>query len=346
MPSRSSQKNVNLITLSIMALIVGSVTGLGAVALRTLMALLHNGLFLGQFSLFYDANKLTPPSPWGLAIILVPVIGGLGTVFLVRNFAPEAKGHGVPEVMDAIYYKEGRIRPMVVVIKAIASALSIGSGAAVGREGPIIQIGSAIGSTLGQRWRLSNWQTITLVAAGAGAGIAATFNTPLGGLMFAVELMLPEVSARTFLPVVLATGTATYVGRIFFGLQPAFLVPVLDLPGALLPTTIGFLPIYMLLGIFCGFASWAFVALLYATEDAFERIPGGPYVQSVIGMTGIGVLLYTLLQTTGNYYVDGVGYGTIQAILTNEMTAAGLLALLFFAKLLATSVSLGAGASG
>ena len=110
-------------------------------------------------------------------------------------------------------------------MKSLASAFSIGTGAAVGREGPIIQIGATLGSSLGQMLPMAPWQRITLVAAGAGAGIAATFNTPIGGVMFAIELMLPEVSARTFLPVALATGTATFVGRIFLGLQPAFVVP-------------------------------------------------------------------------------------------------------------------------
>ena len=150
-------------------------------------------------------------------VILVPVIGGIGVTFIVSNFAPEAKGHGVPEVMDAIYYKGGVIRPVVAVVKSLASAIAIGTGAAVGREGPIIQIGSALGSTLGQIMRMPAGQRITLVAAGAGAGIAATFNTPIGGVMFAIELMLPEVSVNTFLPVALATGTATFIGRLFFG---------------------------------------------------------------------------------------------------------------------------------
>ncbi len=147
----------------------------------------------------------------------MPVIGGVGVTFLVTNFAPEAKGHGVPEVMDAIYYKGGVIRPVVAVVKSLASAIAIGSGAAVGREGPIIQIGSALGSTLGQIVRMPAGQRITLVAAGAGAGIAATFNTPIGGVMFAIELMMPEVSVDTFLPVALATGAATFIGRLFFG---------------------------------------------------------------------------------------------------------------------------------
>ena len=173
----------------------------------------------------YDANLFTPPSPWGADVILVPVVGAIAVTFLVSRFAPEAKGHGVPEVMDAIYYRGGVIRPIVAVVKSLASAIAIGSGSSVGREGPIIQIGSALGSTLGQLLRMTPAQRIILVASGAGAGIAATFNTPIGGVLFAVELLLPEVSARTFLPVALATGTATFVGRFFFGDQPAFAVP-------------------------------------------------------------------------------------------------------------------------
>ena len=143
------------------------------------------------------------------SLSLLPVLGALVVTLLVTKFAPEARGHGVPEVMDAVYYAEGRIRPVVAAVKSLASAVAIGSGSAVGREGPIIQIGASLGSTIGQIIPLAAWQRITLVAAGAGAGIAATFNTPIGGVMFAIELMMPEVSVRTFLPVALATGTAT-----------------------------------------------------------------------------------------------------------------------------------------
>ena len=160
---------------------VGVVTGFGAVFFRGLIAFVHNLFFFGHFSIVYDANVYTPASPWGALVILVPVIGGLGVVALVRTFAPEARGHGVPEVMDAIFYNEGRIRPVVAIVKSLASALAIGSGSAVGREGPIIQIGASLGSSIGQLMRLETWQRITLVAAGAGAGIAATFNTPSAG---------------------------------------------------------------------------------------------------------------------------------------------------------------------
>ena len=207
-------RRIGLPYLSVLAFAVGIVTGLGAVAFRDLIGFVHNLLFLGQFAFRYDANLFTPPSPWGPFVLLVPVIGAMGVTFLVTKFAPEARGHGVPEVMDAIYYKSGIIRPIVALVKSLASAIAIGSGAAVGREGPIMQIGSALGSTLGQIIRMLPGQRITLVAAGAGAGIAATFNTPIGGVMFAVELMMPEVSVQTFLPVAIATGTATFVGRL------------------------------------------------------------------------------------------------------------------------------------
>src|SRR6516164_7142060 len=170
-------RRIGLSFLSILALVVGIVTGLGAVLFRDLIGFVHNLVFLGQFAFRYDANVFTPPSPWGVFVILVPVVGAVAVTFLVTKFAPEARGHGVPEVMDAIYYKGGVIRPVVAVVKSLASAISIGSGAAVGREGPIIQIGSALGSTVGQIVRMLPGR-ITLVAAGAGAGIAATFNTP------------------------------------------------------------------------------------------------------------------------------------------------------------------------
>jgi len=337
-------RRLGLARLSVLAVLVGVITGLGAVFFRALIGLIHNVAFLGQFSVVYDANLFTPASPWGAFVILVPVIGGLVVTFLVTNFAPEARGHGVPEVMDAIYYKEGVIRPIVAAVKSLASAVSIGTGAAVGREGPIIQIGASLGSTLGQLITMTPWQRITLVAAGAGAGIAATFNTPIGGVMFAIELMLPELSARTFLPVALATGTATFIGRIFLGLQPAFSVPT-EFLSSDRPASLVALLLYALLGALMGLGATAFIRGLGLAENLFERIHN-PYLRHAAGMLIIGVLMYLLLRSAGQYYVDGVGYATIQAILTGDLVLPGLLALLFFAKLAATSVSLGSGASG
>jgi chloride channel protein, CIC family len=337
-------RRIGLVYLSILAVVVGVVTGFGAVVFRDLIGLIHNALFLGQFAVRYDANLFTPPSPWGVAVILVPVVGAVAVTFLVSKFAPEARGHGVPEVMDAIYYKGGVIRPVVAVVKSLASAIAIGSGAAVGREGPIIQIGSALGSTLGQIVRMPPGQRIILVAAGAGSGIAATFNTPIGGVMFAIELMMPEVSVRTFLPVALATGTATFIGRFFFGAQPAFTVPHLA-PISVDATSAITLCLYALLGALIGVAAAGFIRGLHLAEDLFDKIKER-YTRHILGMLLVGILIYVLQQQFGHYYVEGVGYATVQAILIGQLSAGGLLLVLFFCKVLATSLSLGSGSSG
>jgi len=157
---------VRTTTFSLLAIAVGVVAGLGAVFFRGLIALFHNLFFLGKLSVFYDATRHTPESPLGPFVILVPVIGAIGVAFFVKNYAPEAKGHGVPEVMDAIHYQGGRMRPIVAVIKSLASALSIGTGGSVGREGPIVQIGASFSATLGEILRLPAWQRITLIAGG------------------------------------------------------------------------------------------------------------------------------------------------------------------------------------
>ena len=337
-------RGIGLLGLSLLAILVGVIGGIGAVFFRALIALIHNVAFLGQVSITFDANQFTPPGPWGPFIILVPAIGGLLVVFLVENFAPEARGHGVPEVLDAIYYKEGKIRPVVAVIKSVASAFSIGTGAAVGREGPIIQIGATFGSSLGQLMEMAPWQRITLVAAGAGAGIAATFNTPIGGVMFAIELMMPELSARTFLPVALATGTATFIGRIFLGISPAFEVPQAFYLHSEQPP-IQALLLFALLGALIGLAATAFIRGLVFAEDNFPKIKN-PYLRHFIGMTMVGLLMYGLFYYQGHYFVEGVGYASIQAILENNLTGFALLLGLFAAKLFATNVSLGSGASG
>jgi chloride channel protein, CIC family len=328
-----------------MAAIVGVITGVGALVFRVMIGTIHNLFFLRTFSIHYDSSLFTPGSPWGAAVVFVPVVGGIIVTFLVSNFAPEAKGHGVPEVMDAIYYKGGAIRPVVALVKSIASAVAIGSGAAVGREGPIIQIGSALGSTFGQFLKLTPAQRIVLVAAGAGAGIAATFNTPLGGVLFVTELMLPEVSVNTFLPVATATGVATFLGRLFFGPDPAFSVPeMIPLPNSLGAGAFTLL-LYIVLGVLTGVAAAAFIRGLHLIEDAFDKIPGR-YVRHMIGMLLVGILMFLLFRYFGHYYVEGVGYATIQAILSGQLAGAGLLALLFVGKLAATSTSLGSGSSG
>jgi len=346
MAAVKTDREVPLVTLSFFAFLVGTIAGVGSIVFRALIAIIHNVFFYGEFSFAWDANRLESIGPWGPFIILSPIIGGMGVVYLVKNFAPEARGHGVPEVMHAIYHKEGRIRPIVAAVKSLASAISIGSGASVGREGPIIQIGSSFGSTLGQIAHVAVWQKNTLIAAGAGAGIAATFNTPLGGVMFALELMLPEVSPRTFLPVVIATGTAAYIGQMAFGMQPAFLLPMSDIALGIEPLAPQVLVFALCLGGLCGLLSWVFITVLTGMEDAFEKHFKNEYVRHAVGMAFIGVTMYLLARFYGHYFIASVGYGTIQAILLGNMTSLVLLALLCVLKLFATTISLGSGASG
>ncbi len=277
-------------------------------------------------------------------MILVPVAGAAGVAYLVSNFAPEAKGHGVPEVIDAIYYNRGRIRPIVAVIKSLASALSIGSGGSVGREGPIVQIGSSFGATLGQFLGAHVWQRITLIAAGAGAGIAATFNTPVGGVLFAVEIMLHEVSARTLVPVAIATMTASYLGQLFFGTHPAFVIPAFETFDIHHPDVL-IISFYVVLGVVTGLVSLVYIRSIYSFEDFFDRyVPGNYYVRHMLGMLLVGVIMYALLRTTGHYQVEGVGYATVQDVLSGQLSWA--LLVFFGLKLLVTSLTLGSGASG
>ena len=342
--SAASAAQLGLVRLSLLAISIGVVGGVGAVVFRGLIALVHNLSFSGTVSVVYDANIFTPPSPWGAAIILVPIIGSVVVTLLVTKFAPEAKGHGVPEVMDAIYYNQGKIRAVVAAIKSLASAICIGTGGSVGREGPIVQIGATFGSTVGQIFRMAPWQRITLVAAGAGAGIAATFNTPIGGVMFAIELMMPEVSVRTFLPVALATGTATFIGNLALGPQPAFTMPAQALVGSH-PVSLTALLLFALLGVVVGVGATIFVRAIPFAEDQFDRIKN-PYLRHAIGMTLVGALFYALFRLYGHYYVEGVGYATVQSLLLGNLTSLSVLALLSLCKLIATSVTIGSGGSG
>jgi CIC family chloride channel protein len=342
----NQKKPLSPLYLSLLAVLIGIIAGLGAVVFRGLIGFLHNLLFFGKISLAYDANIHTLPSPWGPWVILVPVAGAIGVTFLVQTFAPEAKGHGVPEVMDAIYYNKGIIRPVVAVIKSLASALSIGSGGAVGREGPIIQIGSSFGSTIGQLIPMPVWQRITLLAAGAGAGIAATFNTPVGGVLFAVEIMLHEVSVRTLVPVTIATATATYIGRVFFGDHPSFIIPNFQTPYFHITQPVLLLA-YVGLGIILGVVSAMYIKSIYAFEDFFEdHVSRNPYLRHMTGMLFVGLMMYFLMSTYGHYYIEGVGYSTVQDVLTGTLSSLGVLILLSILKLLTVSLTLGSGASG
>jgi len=339
------------LVMALLALAVGVIAGGGAIVFRAMIGGFHDLLFLGELSWRYDANLHTPPSPWGVLVILVPVVGAVGVAFIVGTFAPEAKGHGVPEVMEAIHYRDGRIRPVVALVKSLASALSIGSGGSVGREGPIAQIGAAFGSTLGQVIQMPAHQRIVLVSAGAGAGIAATFNAPMGGIFFAVELMLPAMTARSIFAVSLATVVATGIGRGAFGALPSFSVPALTVPG--IDHSLSTLPRFLICGLATGLFATLMVHGIYWFEDRFDAMPGTYYTRHVLGMLAVGLIFLAFMSVVGplfgqpgHYYVEGVGYATILDVLRGDLTAPGFLLLLAGAKLLVTGLTLGSGASG
>jgi len=324
---------------------VGVVAGFGAWLFRTMIALVHNLAFQGTLSTTYDANVHTPAAPWGLGLILVPVAGAVIVVAIVENFAPEARGHGVPEVLDAIYYRQGRIRPQVAVFKSLASAVSIGTGGSVGREGPIAQIGSAFGSTLGQWRRFSPDQVRLLVAAGAAAGIGATFDAPIGGVLFAVELMMLTVTPVTLVVVTGAVVTAVAISQRLLGL--AFAFPVLSLQQSQ-PLAMGWpeLAVLVPVGLLMGMASAGFIVSLAGAERFFPARLRNPYLRHMFGMSMVGVLIYVTYRLRGAYTFEGVGYATIIDIIDGVLTNPWLLIVLALGKWFATITTLGSGASG
>lgn len=340
--NREKKLLIGNIRFYVLILFVGVISGLGAIIFRDLIGLIHNFLFYGHFHLHYNMLKHAQPSVWGIGVILVPVVGAVIVAFLVKNFAPEAKGHGVPEVMDAIHYKNGRIRPIVAVVKAFASSVSIGSGGSVGREGPIIQIGAAFGSALGQWVRVTHWQRLTLIACGAGGGIAATFNAPFGGVLFALEIMLPEISSRTVIPMILAVVIATYTGSMDFGNQ-AFIPLKGHLFAGMMQQN---LLILLVLGICCGLFSALFIHAIYFAEDLFDKLKGGYYIRHMLGMLVVGISIYLMMQNFGHYYVQGVGYATVHDVLYSMLTHPGFLLFLALLKLIDTALTLGSGGSG
>jgi CIC family chloride channel protein len=324
-----------------MAIIVGAGTGLGAVVFIRLIALLQD-LF------FVQGAKLLGFLGAGL-LILIPVVGGLLAGPIIEFFAKEAKGHGVPEVMQAIALRGGRIRPRVVLAKIAASALCIGSGGSVGREGPIVQVGAALGSSIGQWLRFSETRIRNLVACGAAAGIAATFNAPIAGVVFAMEIILGELHIGDLGNVVLSAVTASTVARVFLGDSPAFSIPAYAVksPWEIL--------LYVLLGVLAAATAVGFIRLLYGFEDLFDdwRVPSA--VKPAVGGLLLGglALAYPLALGIPRGIspgaalpeIFGTGFAAIEQALLGNLPF-GLLLALVVLKPLATSLTLGSGNSG
>ncbi|MGB2896398.1 MAG: chloride channel protein [Anaerolineales bacterium] len=318
-------------TIILTALIVGVGAGLGAVIFRRLIDWIQ--------TLAYEktAGIFEPISPF--QYILIPAVGGLIVGLLIFYFAQEAKGHGVPEVMEAVALRGGRIRPRVAVVKALASSICIGTGGSVGREGPIAQIGSAIGSTVGQLLHLSDDRVRNLVACGAAGGIAATFNAPIAGALFALEVILGQFHATYFGAVVISAVTADVVAQFFEGNSRAFIVPEYSLVS---PWELVF---YTLLGVVAAIGAVIFTRSLYASEDLWDRFNLPEYIKPALGMALLGVLGIVTYKASGYPRIFGIGYVSITESLSNNI-AFQVTLILFFLKMLATILTLGSGGSG
>jgi CIC family chloride channel protein len=317
----------------LMGAIAGAVGGYGAVGFRKLIAMFAQ-LGWGSVSGMQGDDLLT----MALAVpfwikLAIPATGGLLVGLIVYFFAPEAKGHGVPEVMEAVALRDGRMRTRVVFAKAFASAICIASGGSVGREGPIVQIGSAISSAIGRLFKMSGDRLRILVACGAAAGIAATFNAPMAGALFSLEIILSELATLQFVPVVVASVIATALSRHYLGNFPAFEIPSYDL---LHHSELLF---YLILGVFAGVVAYVFIRFLYSMEDFFERWKLPEFVKPAIGGAIIGCIGLFFPQ------VFGVGYESIAQVLRGDLLGIMLLGLLI-AKIFATSITIGSGGSG
>ncbi|HEY6961077.1 MAG TPA: chloride channel protein, partial [Gaiellaceae bacterium] len=316
-----------------LALVVGAGAGAGAVLFRYLI-LGFTYAFTGHrdYSAVGHASYVHGIGLW--FVVLAPVVGGLLYGPLIHRFAREARGHGVPEVMLAVAERGGRIRPRVALIKSLASALCIGSGGSVGREGPIVQIGSALGSTLGQLTRVPESRLRILVACGAAGGISATFNAPIAGVFFGLELILRDFEAESFGVVVLASFVADIIGRAAFGSQP-----FLHLPAFELRSPVEYL-LYIGLGTLAAIVGIVFIRVLYRSEDIADRLWRGPeWLRPAAGGLLLGLLLLALPQ------LYGVGYPPLEHAVRGNYGLWLLLALLA-GKILATSVTIAIGGSG
>jgi H+/Cl- antiporter ClcA len=319
-----------MVLISFLAGGIGLIAGLIAFVLYKLIGLFTNIFFYHRFVAEFVSARHNQLGPW---VILVPVIGGIVVGFMAKYGSSKIKGHGIPEAMEAVLVNRSRIEPRVAILKPISAAIAIGTGGPFGAEGPIIQTGGAFGSLVGQAFHTTASERRALLACGAAAGMSATFNTPIAGVILAIELLLFEFRARSFIPLVIASTLATAVHMQLLGAGPMFKVSAMNfgIPRAL--------PFYLILGVACGLAAVGFSKLLYFTEDLFEKLPIDELWWPAIGALGLGIIGYFVPR------VLGVGYDTIGDIL-NANLAWKLLLVVMVAKAVALVISLGSGTSG
>ena len=314
-----------------LGVISGVVGGIGAVLFREMIKINRIIFFSVILSMMnFHINGLN------LGVIFLPAIGGLIVGPLVYKFAPEAKGHGVPEVMEAVRLYRGKIRKRVALVKILASSITIGSGGSAGREGPIAQIGASFGSLLGDLLKVSGRERKLLVVSGLSAGIAGTFNAPLGGAIFGLEIMFGGLTLTNAIAIILAAAIGAAIVEMVYGPYPAFYAP----PSLTFTNPIELI-FYFLLGLFFGFVAIFWVKLFYLFEDFYARLRVKSFLKVAIGglFTGlIGFIYY-------EYGILGVGYEGIDMVLLGEISFS-LLLILGTLKMLATANTIGSGGSG
>jgi chloride channel protein, CIC family len=315
---------------SFLAAAIGLVAGIVAFALYKLIGLFTNLFFFHRWSTDFSSAQ---HNHLGWMVIVTPVIGGLIVGIMAKYGTSKIKGHGIPEAMEAVLFNRSRIAPRVAILKPISAAIAIGTGGPFGAEGPIIQTGGAIGSLVGQAFHTTAVERKVLLACGAAAGMSATFNTPIAGVILAIELLLFEFKSRSFIPLVIASTLATAVHMQLLGLGPMFQVGPMDFA---IPRS---LPFYLVLGVICGLAAVAFSKALYWVEDQFEKLPFDEMWWPAIGALGLGIIGFFVPR------VLGVGYDTIGDILNGQLVWK-LLLIVMLAKASALVVSLGSGTSG
>ena len=320
------------------ALVVGAGSGLGAVAFRDLIYF-FTWLATGHAQFGQQGRVGSAHFPWlGLGFfIVIPVIGGLIYGPLIYRYAREARGHGVPEVMIAVAEEGGRIRPQVAAVKSVASAICIGAGGSVGREGPIVQIGSALASSLGQWVRMPENRLRILVACGAAGGIAATFNAPITGVFFGVEIILRELSVEAVFTVMLSAMAADVVSRQFLGSAP-FLS---GLPSGIALHHLSSYLLVAVLAVVAALLGLAFAKILYATEDLCDKVWRNrpEWARPAAGGIALGLLLLAIPQ------MYGVGYPVMYKAVGGSY-ALWFLIVLAAGKIIACSLTIGIGGSG
>lgn len=315
---------------SVLAALVGVLAGLIAYLLYDLIGLFTNLAYYHEWSFHFRSPENTHLGPW---IIVTPVIGGLIIGFMAKYGSQKIKGHGIPEAMEAVLTSRSRIEAKVAILKPLSAAIAIGTGGPFGAEGPIIQTGGAFGSLVGQLVSTTAAERKVLLACGAGAGMAATFNTPIAGVILAIELLLFEFRSRSFIPLAIACTLATSVRSVLLGQRSMFSMGNVNFD------VLRGLPFYLVLGILSGIVAIGFTKLLYWVEDQFDRLPINDLWHPAVGALGLGIIGFFVPR------VLGVGYDTISDILNNNLALKLLIVIAVF-KALALVISLGSGTSG